>query len=274
MRVGGKSMDREPRVLRPDREQLRLEPVNLDARISADHRARLVWAFVESLDLGPFYEQIESVEGHAGRPAIDPAVLLALWLYATIDAVGSARRLSRLCEEHDAYRWICGGLTVNPHTLSDFRSQHAEEFDRLLVESVTARLSEGLVSLRRVSQDGMRVRASAGAASFRRGSTLERCLGEAEAQVKALREQPEADPGSGSRQERVAQERAAQTRLEQVKRARAQLEGIRQEKAERGRKRDQNKELRASTTDPEARVMRMADGGLSARVQRAAHDGL
>ncbi len=254
-------MDREPRVLRPDRKQLRLEPVDLDRRISADHRVRLVWMFVESLDLGPFYEQIESVEGHAGRPAIDPAVLLALWLYATIDGVGSARRLSRLCEEHDAYRWICGGLTVNAHTLSDFRSQNAEGFDRLLVESVTALLSEGLVSLRRVSQDGMRVRASAGAASFRRGSTLERCLGEAEAQVKALREQLEADPGSGSRQERAARERAAQTRLKQVKRARTQLEVIRKEKAERGRKRDQRKELRASTTDPEARVMRMADGG-------------
>ena len=254
-------MDREPRVLRPDRQQLRLEPVDLDARISVDHRVRLVWEFVESLNLEGLYARIESVEGHAGRPAIDPAVLLALWLYATLDGVGSARRLSRLCEEHDAYRWICGGLTVNPHTLSDFRSQNAEAFDRLLVESVAALLAEGLVNLRSVSQDGMRVRASAGAASFRRGSTLERCLAEAQVQVKALRDDLDADPGSQSRRERAVRERAARTRVEQVKRAQAQLAEIREEKARRGRKRDQGKELRASTTDPESRVMRMADGG-------------
>jgi transposase len=254
-------MDRNPRVVRPDRKQLRLEPVNLDARLSADHRARLVWAFVESLDLGPLYDQIESVEGHAGRPAIDPAVLLALWLYATIEGVGSARRLSRLCEEHDAYRWICGGIEVSPHTLSDFRSQNAETLERLLVESVAALVAEGLVSLRRVSQDGMRVRACAGAASFRRASTLERCLAEAEEQVAALREELDGDPGGRGRQEAAAQERAARTRVEQVKRAKAQLEEIHEEKAKRGRKRDQGKELRASTTDPEARIMRMADGG-------------
>lgn len=254
-------MDRKPRVLRPDRHQLRLEPVNLDARIAEDHRVRLVWAFVESLDLRSFYDQIDSIEGHAGRPAIDPAVLLALWLYATIEGVGSARRLSKLCEEHDAYRWLTGGLTVNPHTLSDFRSQNAEAFDRLLTESVAALLSEGLVKLHRVSQDGMRVRASAGSSSFRRGSTLDRCLAEAKAQVKALRAEFKKDTRSQSRKERAARERAARTRVEQVKRAQAQLEEIRREKAVRDRKRDQGKEFRASTTDPEARVMRMPDGG-------------
>lgn len=254
-------MDRKPRILRPDRHQLRLEPVNLDARVPADHRVRLVWAFVESLDLRWFYDQIDSVEGHAGRPAIDPAVLLSLWLYATIEGVGSARRLSRLCEEHDAYRWLAGGLTVNPHTLSDFRSQNAETFDRLLTESVAALLAEGLVRLQRVSQDGMRVRASAGASSFRRGSTLKRCFAEAQAQVKALRAEFQKDTDSWSGRERAARERAARTRLEQVKRAQAQLEEIRHEKAARERKRDAGKEVRASTTDPEARVMRMSDGG-------------
>lgn len=254
-------MDREPRVVRPNRQQTRLEPVNLDARIPADHRVRLVWEFVEGLDLAPFYARIRSVEGSAGRPATDPAVLLALWLYATIEGVGSARRLAQLCEEHDAYRWICGGVSVNPHTLSDFRSENAEAFERLLTESVAALMAEGGVTLERVSQDGMRVRASAGAGSFRRGNTLKRCLEQAEAQVRALREELEADPGGASRQEAAARQRAAESRRRRVKRAQKQLEAIERERAKRGRKREQRKEARASTTDPEARVMRMADGG-------------
>lgn len=144
-----------PRLQHPDRDQLLLRPTDLESLLAPDHEARLVWAFVESLDLSGFHERIRAVEGHAGRPPIDPAILLGLWLYATLEAVGSARALDRLCDEHDAYRWIAGGVSVNYHTLADFRVDHADRLEALLVGSVAALLATGEVTLRRVAHDGI-----------------------------------------------------------------------------------------------------------------------
>jgi len=247
----------EPRVQRPNRTQLALRPVDLEALLPADHRARVVWEFVEGLDLGPLYGAIKAVEGHAGRAPIDPAILMALWLYATLEGVGSARALARLCEEHDAYRWICGGVSVNYHTLADFRVEHPEVLDGLLTTSVAALLAEGLVELTRVAQDGVKIRASAGGASFRREKRLTECLAEATAQVAALREQLEGDPGRVSRREAAARQRAAEERRRRVAQALAELPGL----EARRRKAGVKGPARVSTTDPEARVMRMADGG-------------
>ena len=231
--------------------------MDLEGLLPADHRARLVWQFVEGLDLAELYGQIRAVEGHAGRPAIDPKILLALWLYATLEGVGSARALARLCEQHDAYRWIAGGVSVNPHTLADFRVGQVEAMDRLLTQSVAALLKVGAVTLERVAQDGMRVRASAGAASFRRKKTLKRCLREAKAQVQALRQELEADPAATERRQQAARQRAAEDRKRRVEKALAVMPEVAQKKpaAEREEK------ARVSTTDPEARVMKMADGG-------------
>src|SRR5688572_29882003 len=145
----------EPRVHRPNRQQLELRPTDLDGLLPADHRARVVWQFVEGLALEPLYARIKAVEGHAGRPAIDPAILMTLWLYATLEGVGSARALARLCEEHDAYRWVCGGVAVNYHTLADFRVGPGEELDELLTTSVAALMAEGVVDLTRVAHDGV-----------------------------------------------------------------------------------------------------------------------
>ena len=133
----------EARLLRPNRQQLELRPADLDGLLPAEHRARVVWHFVEGLDLGPLYAQVKAVEGHAGRPAIDPAIRMALWLYATLEGVGSARALARLCEEHDAYRWLCGGVAVNYHTLADFRGGTGEYLDEVLTTSVVALMAEG-----------------------------------------------------------------------------------------------------------------------------------
>jgi transposase len=247
----------EPRVQRPNRTQLELRPTDLEALLPADHRARMVWEFVEGLDLSPFYQAIKAVEGHAGRPPIDPAILMALWLYATLESVGSARALARLCEEHDAYRWIGGGVSVNYHTLADFRVDHAEVLDGLLTTSVAALMAEGLVRLTRVAQDGVKIRASAGSASFRRGDRLTQYLAEAAAQVTALREQLETDPGGVSRREAAARQRAAEERGRRVAEALAQLPGL----EARRRKAGVKGPARTSTTDPDARVMKMADGG-------------
>lgn len=157
-----------PRVQSAHRNQIELRACDLDALLAPDHAARTVWAFVQSLDLAPPYARIKAVEGRAGRAAIDPAILVGLWLYATIDGVGSARELDRLCERDDAYRWLCGGVGVNYHSLADFRTEHTAWLDAQLTRSVAALFDRGLVRLNRVAQDGMRVRAHAKAASFRR----------------------------------------------------------------------------------------------------------
>jgi len=253
-----------PRLQRPDRDQLLLRPTDLESLLAPDHEARLVWAFVESLDLSGFHERIRAVEGHAGRPPIDPAILLGLWLYATLEAVGSARALDRLCNEHDAYRWIAGGVPVNYHTLADFRIDHGDRLEALLVGSVAALLATGEVTLARVAHDGIRVRASAGAASFRRRPRLEAALELAEAQVAALRDELDDDPGATKRRIAAARERAAREREAHVREALAALPELEAAKARaraRGSKDRPPAEARASTTDPEARVMRMGDNG-------------
>jgi transposase len=245
----------DARVLTPERHQVELREFHLDGAIPADHRVRAVWAFVEGLDLSRLYRGIGSVEGGAGRPATDPRILMALWLQATIEGVGSARAVERLCEEHMAYQWICGGVGVNNHTLSDFRVENGEVLDELLTQSVAALMKEGVVELTRVAQDGVKVRASAGASSFRRTKTLRACKREAREQVAALKKELHEDPAGSSRRQQAARQRVAQDRLERVTRALKLAEELEKEKP------TSKQEIRVSTTDPDARVMKMGDGG-------------
>ncbi len=264
------TQEHTPRVLMPQRNQIALRPIDLEATVRPEHPVRNVWAFVEGVDLSALYAEIGSVEGGAGRAAIDPRILMALWLYATVDGVGSAREIERLTEAHDAYRWICGGVNVNHHTLSDFRCARPELLDEVLTHSVAVLLDKDLVKLEGVAQDGMRVRASAGAASFRRRSTLERCLEQAQAQVEALKHEMEADPDASNRRRRAVRERAAEERQKRVAQALVQLAEVEQQKKKKSVPKKDNEteeqhakrtEPRASSTDPEARVMKMADGG-------------
>lgn len=247
------------RFQRAQRRQISWQPMSLDQLIPTDHMARLVWAYVESFDLSQLYQRIQAVEGKPGRDPIDPRILLALWLFATIDGVGSARRLERLCQENFAYLWICGGVTVNHHTLSDFRVENVEFLDQLLTQSVATMLHQGLIELNRVAQDGMRVRASAGSSSFRRKASLEKCLKEAETHLTELKAEAEADPGAEERRVQAAKERAVRERKERIEAALAERETL-VPKMER-RKKGSSENARASTTDPECRKMKMADGG-------------
>ena len=257
---------REARVIRPVRNQIEWMPRDLDSLLPEEHPARAIWAFLERLDLSAFYASIRAVLDRPGRPCSDPQVLLAIWVYATVDGVGSARRLARLCEEHDVYRWLRGGVPMNYHMLSDFRTAHQEALDELLTRIVAAMMASGLVTLREVAQDGLRVRAGAGAGSFRRRATLEQCLEVARERVKDLAKQREhPDPGISQR-ERAARERAARERLQRVEAALRQLpavEAAKERQAKRaGKERAARlKEARTSTTDPDARVMKMPDGG-------------
>ena len=296
-----------PRVQSAVRNQVELRACDLDSSLPGEHQARAVWAFVQSLDLQALYGQIRAVEGSVGRAPIDPAILMSLWLYATLDGVGSARELGRLCESDDAYRWLCGGVGVNHHTLSDFRVAHPQWLDGLLTSSVAGLLSQGLVSMNRVAHDGMRVRAHAGAASFRRHETLEQLAQDAQGQVQALKLELGDDPGAGSRRVRAARQRVAAEREQRIasaieamneidknlpgkgKKAAAdstptdttqqdeaaqpqvaapsqpvaeqEASDIEQTDIKQAGKPKKPKEPRVSTTDHEARVMKMPDGG-------------
>lgn len=266
----------EARVIRADRAQLRWETVDLEALLAADHRARLVWSFVETLDLRALYDAIGSREGEAGRPAADPAVLLALWLYATVEGVGSARELARLVERDIAYRWLAGGVPVNYHGLADFRVDHGEVLDRLLSESVTALIAEGLVSLDEIAVDGTKVRASAGRGSYAGHERLTRIEAAVQQKIAALKRGLESDPEGSTRRKGAARERAAREMLARATKARAALERLRAEKARRKTthaKDEAEKKAEVSITDPDARRMRFADGAIRAgyNIQIGAH---
>jgi transposase len=244
-----------PRLRRADRSQLEWRTVDLDASLAADHEARAIWQLVSRLDLGKYLEDVRANEGVAGRPATDPAILLSLWLYAASEGVGSARELARLCKSHDAYRWICGGVEVNYHTLSDFRVGHEKALDELFTQMLGVMAADELITLSRVAQDGTRVRASAGASSFRREQRLEQWLTVARKQVEHVKRL--ADDPTVTVRERKARERAARERMARVEQAAAELEKIQASKTDEADRR----KARASVSDPEARVMKMPDGG-------------
>ncbi len=249
------------RVKQPERNQTQWRPVALNELLPLDHRARVVWAYVDSLDLSALYAKIQAVEGKAGRDAVDPKILMALWIFATIEAVSSARQVARLCERDLAYLWICGGVGVNYHLLSDFRTAHGEFLDSLLTDTVATLMHQELVTLEVVAQDGMRVRASAGSSSFRRRKTLEQCHEEAAEQVRRLKEEgnSEANQDASNARRDAARKRAATHREQRIAKALEELGQLQQQKEKR--KKGSGREARCSTTDPEARKMKMGDGG-------------
>lgn len=236
-----------------------MQPVCLEDLLAADHLARTVWSVVERLDLSKFEASLQARGSDPGRSATDPRVLVALWLYAATQGVGSGRELARLCECHDAYRWLCGGLSLNYHTLNDFRVGHGEALDAMFAQVLAALMMQGAVTLDRVSQDGTRVRASAGRSSFRRRQTLEDHLEKARRHLEDLKRQMD-DPGQ-SLQKRVARERAARERLERVELALNEIQKIEQAKAAQKQKPSRDRPARASTTEPEARILKMGNGG-------------
>jgi transposase len=260
------SCQEEVRVKKPVRNQSEMVIRDLDSMIDENHEVRAIWEFIGKLDLSAFYSNIKVIYNQPGRPASDPRVLLALWVYATVEGVGSARRLARLTEEHDAYRWLRGGVPVDYHLLAEFRVSHQHEVDDLITQIIALLLKTQLIEIKRVSQDGIKVRASAGSSSFHREKSLRRCLKEAREQVKRVaadREHPDADI---SQREQAARERAVRERRKRVEEALRQLPEVqatkeRQKKHAGKAKGAKVKEARVSITDPPARIMKMPDGG-------------
>lgn len=243
----------------PERMQSEIKFECLDALLAQNHQARIIWRVVESLDITAFYTPIKALEGHVGRDATDPKLMIGLWLYANTDGVGSARELDRLCKKSDAYKWLCGGVTVNYHMLSDFRVGHGPALDDLLTQVIASLVDKGLIKVHRISNDGTRVRACAGSSSFRREGRLVELLEKSRGHVlelKALHDCPEKSAGL-SAQRKAARARAARERMERLEQALMTVRELQED-----RRKDRN-EPRASTTDAEARVMKMANGGFN-----------
>jgi transposase len=265
------STDADVRLRKPDRSQVVMRAESDDALIAQSHQARVIWSVVQKLDLLGFAKPIKAREGVCGRDATDPALLVALWLYAATRGVGSARELARLCVESKPYRWLCGGVTINHHTLSDFRVGHAQSLDELFTQVLVSLVDKNLVKVHRISQDGTRVRACAGAASFRGEERLNELLKEAQSHVEELSkllDDPKKSAGLSAKK-KAAQRRAARERIKRIDAAVARLPEIKQKQrkaakqagdGEYGRRLKKGKP-RVSTTDPDARVMKMSDGG-------------
>lgn len=254
--------DAQPRLRYANRTQQEMRTDSLDQLLPPEHPARDVLEFVSRLDLSELLKRIRALPGQAGAPAIDPRVLLALWLYATSQGIGSARALADLCQNHLAYRWLSGDLEINYHTLSDFRTGQGEFLNTLLTQLVATMMHHGLIDLNRVAQDGLKVRAAAGGSSFRRPASIATCLHDARAQVEALRRQDDEDTGGVSRRQQAARERAAADRVARLEAAQRELEQLQKENAAKRRERRKPPAaVRCSTTDPQARKMKMADGG-------------
>lgn len=246
------------RLRQPQRGQVELLPCSLEELLPQEHRARDLWAVVEKLDLQAFHAGIAAREGSPGRDATDPKLLVALWLYATCEGVGSGRKLARRCERDVAFRWLCGGVSLNHHTLSDFRVAHEAALDALFTQVLAGMLHQGLVGLERMALDGTRVRAWAGAASFRRKKSLEKCARAAAEQVAVCKRQAdERNEAQQRSRQQAASERAAAERQRRIEAALKEMPKVAEVK-----KRNRDKaEPRVSTTDAQARVMKMADGG-------------
>jgi transposase len=259
------------RIRQAERSQAGFELVDLESLVVYDHPVRAVWSFVEGLDLQWFYDRIKARGETPGRAATDPRILLALWLYATADGVGSARALDRLCMHHTIYRWICGGVGVNHTMLSTFRVDSGEFLDRLLTQSLAALMEEGLITLDEVITDGTKVRAAASRSSMRRRQTLTELEEKARARVAEL--ELEADSAAGERRLSTRRLSAAEDRARRVAAALAKNLTT----APKGDEKDQTqgdeppaggksgkspKEERISTTDPDAPLMRLADGAV------------
>jgi transposase len=254
-------VEASPRLRQPDRNQVLMRPCSLEELIPAGHEVRTLWAVVEKLDLSGFYQALKARGQTPGRAATDPRLLTALWLWASTQGEGSAREVARLCERDDTYKWLCGGVSINHHSLSDFHVDHEAALDELFTLVLAMLMEKELVSVKRISQDGMRVRASAGQSSFKRRETAEKHLAAAREQIELLKLMA-SDPANDERsaREKAAAERAAREREQRVSAALARLPELEAIKKKHNGKKSKQPP-RASITDAEARVMKMGDGG-------------
>ena len=245
-----------PRLGLIDRRQLVLRTVDVEKLIDEDHGVRAIWELIGRLDLSLYHAQIEAVEGHAGRDHTDPQLLISVWLYAYSRGISSAREIARQCEFEPGFQWLGGLRAISHRTLSGFRSENKAALDNLFVQVLGMLSAEGLIGLERVTLDGTKIKANAGGNSFRRKEKLQAHLELAREQVRILNAEGEQEESTAKRQA-AARRRGARQRASRLEAAVREVERLQQEK-----KRDRKEFVaRASSTDPDAHVMRNGDGG-------------
>jgi transposase len=253
----GPTAGKEPakRLKAIDRSQCFWGAIDIEKLIEEDHAARGIWAMVSRLDLGDLEKKIKAVEGRAGQSSLDPRLLMSLWIYAYSEGVSSARELSRMCEHEPGCQWLTAMQMVNYHTLSDFRIDHKKELDKIFVQVLGLMSAEGLIEMKRITQDGTKVRAHAGAHSFRREKRIRQHLEWARKHVEAMGRAESEELSQRVIQARKRAKREKQQRLEEALKELGQIQSERSPS-----ERDQ---ARVSETDPEARVMKQANGGFA-----------
>jgi transposase len=252
-RATNSEKESKPRLKAINRQQLLMRAIDIEELVPTDHAVRAIWEMLGQVDLKEFEQGIRAVEGSAGQATISPRLLASLWIYGYSEGVSSARELSRMCEYEPGCQWLTAMGTVNHHTLSDFRVAHQKGLDGLFVQVLGLLSAEGLIELKQVAQDGTKIKANAGKDTFRREPRLREHLQLAEQQIQAM-----GDPRCETLNQRVikARQRVVQEKRDRLEHALEELQKIRAGKA------DQEKaEVRVSTTDPEARVMKDSDGG-------------
>src|SRR6266851_1321422 len=247
---------KQPLIRYVNRQQMSWRAVDVEKLIGEDHPARAIWTLVGRLDLSPFYRAIESSVEEGGRPAFDPQLLLSLWVYAYSQGIGSAREVARRCEYDPAFQWLTGLEEVNYHTLADFRVEKQKELDGLFTQVLAALSKEGMITLEQVMQDGTKIKALASTRSYQREGTIQGHLERARRRVAEM-----GDPRSEEASPREKQARA-RARREQQERLESALEELQKLQVRKSGERAK-RETRVSTSDPQARVMKQSDGGLS-----------
>lgn len=250
-----KSEDKPPvRVKTVQRDQMVLRPLEVEQLLGPEHPARAIWELVGQCDLERFYETIESVEGRAGRPGLDPQLLISLWLYSYQQGIASGREIQRRCVYEPGYMWLTGAEKVCAHTLTDFRTKQGEALKDLFTQVLAVMEQEGLVDLQQVTQDGTKIRAAAGSDTFRRKATLQEHLERARQRVEELGQVDEGRNEERTQQALAARRRGAREKLERMEKALKELEAL-EKNAEEPEK------VRVSMTDPEARIMKENNNG-------------
>jgi transposase len=246
-----------PRLASIDRSQLLLHTLDVERLIDEDHSARSIWHLVGRMDLSLYHARIAALEGRAGRDHTAPQLLISLWLYAYSQGISSAREVARQCAYEPGFAWLCGLQPISHRTLSGFRSDHKEALESLFVQVVGMLSAEGLITMQRVTLDGTKIKANASGNTFRRKEKIEAHLALAREQVQKMNEQAAEEEKTAKRQS-AARRRAARQRVSRLEAAFREVERL-QESKKQGR--GDPYVARASTTDPEAHVMRNGEGG-------------
>jgi transposase len=239
----------------------------LDELVPEDHKVRQVWDFVSNMDLSACFLDIYTFRDYVGRSKIDPKILLTLWIYSILDGNSSSRKLEELCLNHDVYKWICGGVSVSRTTLAEFRSINPRKFDDLLTKCLAVMVKHNLLSDSDFSQDGTRVKANAGYNSFRSEDSLKDLEAQVAKYIDELKDEEKSSDNPYEKRKLAEKLRRADEKKNRIKAALENIEEARCAKIINGT-RNNNKpteedlvKVRASTTDPDVRKMKMGDGG-------------